>query len=188
LTLGVTSRTVPVGPSLLASVEGYAPKLARLLALEFGGDLSLINSGIGAEGTESGSDRFSAETRVYKPDLVLLLEGVVDVNNPRPRFDVARKNLREMMRTANGRRIPLIIGTVPPLNPQGFRTRGAENVPVLNDIIRQLAAEEGVPVADHEEAFGGDLSLQGPDGLHPNSRGYEVMAETWFQAIVALMT
>ena len=34
---------------------------------------------------------------------------------------------------------------------------------------------------------GSDLSLQGPDGLHPNDSGYEVMAQTWFDVILRLV-
>jgi lysophospholipase L1-like esterase len=53
-------------------------------------------------------------------------------------------------------------------------------------MIREEAELERVPLADHEQAFGRDLTLQGPDGLHPNDAGYEVMAETWFEAIMDL--
>ena len=149
--------------------------------------MELINSGVGGEGMEPGLDRFKEEIGAFRPDLVLLVQGVVNVNHPRPRFDLVRTNLRKMIRSAKDRRIAIIVGTVPPLNPEGFRTRGAANIPALNDIIRELATEEGVAVADHYEAFADDLSLQGPDGLHPNSGGYQVMAETWFQSILALL-
>jgi lysophospholipase L1-like esterase len=79
----------------------------------------------------------------------------------------------------------VIIGTYPLLNPDGFRTTGAQNVPRLNDVIRQEANRLGVLVADHETAAV-DLSGQGPDGLHPNNIGYEWMASTWLAAIEAL--
>ncbi|MFQ5790696.1 MAG: SGNH/GDSL hydrolase family protein, partial [Acidobacteriota bacterium] len=92
-----------------------------------------------------------------------------------------------MMRVAQRRRVAIIIGTFPLLNPDGFRTRGAANVPRLNDVIRQEAKKKGVPVADHEKASGDDLRGQGPDGLHPNAIGYQIMAETWFAVIRQLV-
>jgi len=69
------------------------------------------------------------------------------------------------------------------LNPDGFRAVAPENVPRLNDIIRQEAHKQQVPIAGHERAFAGDLTLIGPDGLHPNDSGYQVIAETWFDVI-----
>jgi lysophospholipase L1-like esterase len=188
LTLGVTSRAVngtgPVGAQdLLSPVEGYVPKLAALLLQEYGEGITLINSGLGGETTDRGVQRLAGETLIYRPDLVLLLEGVTDVNNDSPRFGAARANLREMVRVVKGRGASIILGTVPPLNPEGFRARGAENALRLNEFIRQIATEERVVLADHERAFRGNLSLQGPDGLHPNDDGYEVMAQTWLTAI-----
>ena len=85
------------------------------------------------------------------------------------------------------RGIPVIIGTVPPLNDDGFRIRGIENIPRLNDIIREEAKAERVPVADHDRAFGSNEGLQGPDGLHPNDAGYEVLAQTWLEQILELV-
>jgi lysophospholipase L1-like esterase len=80
-----------------------------------------------------------------------------------------------------------IIGTYVPLNKQGFRVRGAKNVTELNHVIRVEAAKQSVSVADHEEASEQNMSLQGPDGLHPNDDGYRLMADTWFQAILDLV-
>jgi lysophospholipase L1-like esterase len=182
LTLGITTRGLE-GRFTLSPVEGYVPKLARLLRRELDATPKLINSGKGGEVTSAGIERFRSELRRHRPDLVLLLEGVVDVNNSNPRFAEARFNLKEMMRIAKGEGIAIIIGTVPPVSPDGFRNKGYENVPKLNDIIREEAEAERVPLADHAEAFGRNRSLQGPDGLHPNDAGYEVIAETWFQAI-----
>lgn len=186
LTYGTTSRIVGGMPTLTA-VEGYVPKLARLLSREYGEGLEVIPSGEGGENSTEGLDRLGGEIRLYQPDLVLLLHGIIDVNNELPRFPVVRSNLSDMMRVTIRHGSAIIIGTYPPLNPEGFRTQGLGNIARLNDVIRQEAKKQGVSVADHEKDWNGDLSMQGPDGLHPNENGYEQMAETWFQAIKDLV-
>jgi lysophospholipase L1-like esterase len=132
-------------------------------------------------------DRIGGEVRLYRPDLVLLLHGIVDVNNEWPRFPVVRANLNEMMRIALRHNAAVIMGTYPPLNPEGFRIKGIDYIPRLNKVIRQEAREYDVLVADHEEVWNGDVTMQGPDGLHPNDSGYEKMAETWLRTIQDLV-
>jgi lysophospholipase L1-like esterase len=173
ITYGVTLEALSLPPEAQAEltlVEGYVPKLWRLLESKYGPGFDLINAGVPGERTVEGVERLRTELIVFDPDLVLLLEGIVDVNNSSPRFPVVRELV--------------IIGTYPLLNPEGFRTPGAENVPRLNDIIRQEASRLSVVVADHEKAV--DLTGQGPDGLHPNNLGYEAMANTWLSAIEVL--
>jgi lysophospholipase L1-like esterase len=187
LTYGVTLEALSLPPGThadLTLVEGYVPKLWRLLESAHGAGFELINAGVPGERTVDGVERLRTEMRVFQPDLVLLLEGVVDVNGSSPRFPVVRENLAEMMGIVKREGKHVIIGTYPLLNPEGFRTTGAEHVPRLNDVIRQEAARMGVRVADHESAV--DLSGQGPDGLHPNNLGYEAIASTWLAAIEAL--
>jgi lysophospholipase L1-like esterase len=187
ITYGVTlqaSSLPPGAQSDLVVVEGYIPKLRRLLESKYGPGFELVNSGVPGELTEDGVQRIRRELRVHQPEVVLLLEGIVDVNNPNPRFPVARENLSEMMRLCRREGALVIAGTYPLLNPSGFRTVGAENVSRLNDIIRQEANGQDVLVADHERA--NELAGQGPDGLHPNNLGYEEMATTWLAAIEEL--
>lgn len=187
ITYGVTLEALSLPPgaqSELALVEGYVPKLWRLLESKYGPGFELINAGVPGERTVEGVERLRTELRVYEPDLVLLLEGIVDVNNDSPRFPVVRENLVEMMTMARREGSFVIIGSYPLLNPDGFRTTGAQYIPRLNDIIRQEANRLAVPVADHEKAS--DLAGQGPDGLHPNNIGYERMASTWLTAIEEL--
>jgi lysophospholipase L1-like esterase len=186
ITYGVTSRSF-YGWTSLVYVQGYVPKLRRKLVREYGEGITLINSGVGAEDTASGLRRLSGELKVFNPDLVLLLEGIVDVNSPNPRVDEARANLKRMMEMTLREGSACIIGTYIPLNNEGFRARGKKGVAELNEAIRREAAKLSVPVADHEEASEQNMSLQGPDGLHPNDDGYRLMAETWFQAIQDLV-
>jgi lysophospholipase L1-like esterase len=187
ITFGVTleALSLPAGAqSDLTLVEGYVPKLWRLLESKYGSGFDLINAGLPGERTTDGVERLRTELRVFDPDLVLILEGVVDVNTSSPRFPVVRENLVDMMGLAMREGALVIIGTYPLLNPDGFRTTGAENVPRLNDVIRQEANRLGVLVADHERA--NELAGQGPDGLHPNNLGYETMANTWLAAMEEL--
>jgi lysophospholipase L1-like esterase len=187
LTFGVTLEALSLPPGAQADlvlVEGYVPKLWRLLESKYGAGFELVNAGIPGERTIEGVERIRNEMRIHDPDLVLLLEGIVDVNNSAPRFPVVRENLVEMMTLVQREGRLVIIGTYPLLNPSGFRTSGAQFIPRLNDVIRQEANRLTVPIADHEKA--NDLSGQGPDGLHPNNIGYDVMASTWLAAMEEL--
>lgn len=187
ITYGVTLEAISLPPETEASltlVEGYVPKLWRALEAKYGTGFELVNSGVPGERTAEGVERLRSELRIYEPDLVLLLEGIVDVNNSNPRFPVVRENLAKMMALVKREGREVIIGTYPLLNPDGFRTSGAPFIPRLNDVIRQEATVLSVPIADHEKA--NDQSGQGPDGLHPNNLGYDTMANTWLSAIEAL--
>jgi lysophospholipase L1-like esterase len=182
-TFGTTHRAAP-GFATLSFIEGFESKLERLLRGASDDRFTLINSGIGGETTSAGLERLPAELRIHDPDLVLLWLGVVDINtNEKARFTLLRENLVEMMHTIKSQGAQVVIGTYPPMNPDGFRALAPENVPRLNDIIRQEANAQQVPIAGHERAFGSDLTLIGPDGLHPNDNGYQVIAETWFDVI-----
>jgi len=182
-TYGTTQRGAP-GLASLSPIEGYVPKLKRLLEGELDHKFTMINSGLGGEDTSEGLARLPAELRIYNPDMVLLWLGVVDVNtNEKARFTLARNNLAAMMQMITRHGAQVVVGTFPPLNPDGFRALTPENLPRLNNVIRQEANAQQVPVAGHERAFGDDLTLIGPDGLHPNDSGYQLIAETWFEVI-----
>ncbi len=187
ITYGVTLEALPFPPGAQADltlVEGYVPKLWRLLESKYGSGFELTNAGLPGERTADAVERLRLELAVHDPDLVLLLSGIIDANTSSPRFPVIRENLAEMMRLAQRQGKHVIIGTYVLLNSDGFRTDGASQIPRLNDVIRQEAERQHVVVADHERAV--DLNGQGPDGLHPNNLGYEGMANTWLAAIEAL--
>ena len=188
ITYGVTLEALGLPPGSrgdLTLAEGYVPKLWRRLQSKYGAELELVNAGVPGEGTLTGVARIGQELDRHHPDLVLLLEGVIDVNNDAPNFLAVRENLAEMVRQVRTRGRLAILGTYPLLNPSGFRASNPENVSRLNAMIRELAGDQGVFVADHERASE-NLGGQGPDGLHPNNIGYEVMADIWLTAIEAL--
>ena len=189
VTFGVTQQYGGSGGMrpALTIVEGYVPKLWRRLEERFGTGFELVNEGVGGENTTEGLDRIHTMIRRHDPDLILILEGILDVNNDDARFPVVRSNLAEMMRAGLRRGKLVIIGTYLPVNPDGFRVFAVENITRLNLVIRQEAKKKNVPVANHEVAAPEGFRGVGSDGLHPNNIGYETMAQVWFESIVVML-
>ncbi len=185
VTIGITQQSSGDGGlrTELTVVEGYVPKLGRRLEERYGTGFELVIEGVGGETTREAVDRIDTMIRRHDPDVVLILTGIVDVNREAARFPVVRTNIAEMMRIVQLRGKFPIIGTYPPVNPDGFRVFAIEHITRLNDVIRQEAKGKGVMIADHETAAAPDFSGQGSDGVHPNNIGYETMAQTWFETI-----
>jgi lysophospholipase L1-like esterase len=128
--------------------------------------------------------RFVGLTSSGAYDVVLLMEGANDLS----RHDIPGviNGLARMVDDAKSRQMRVFLATIPPENPLGFNPdRGVEaaQVPPLNDQIRVLAISKNVPLVDVYQAFGGDLSLLGNDGLHPTAAGYHVIADAFFASI-----
>ena len=73
----------------------------------------------------------------------------------------------------------------PPATAAPCRAGGTSQTAFYNAGIRSLAAAEGVTLVDVFNAF--DVTLLGPDGLHPTAQGYQVIANTFFNAIRATL-
>ena len=93
-----------------------------------------------------------------------------------------------MVEIAQERGVEVLLATLTPVSDQrnagwpGLRT-GIDN---LNAEIRRLASDRRLgPAVDLAAAFGGDLSLIGSDGLHPNEAGYAKIAETFLAAFAS---
>ncbi len=124
-----------------------------------------------------------------RPQAVLLLEGINDLNNSGgDAIDMVVSGLRTMVRQARGAGLPVFIGTMMPERPGGIRYHegAAVAIPPTNQAIKFMASTEGAIVVDLFAAFDGKTdTLLGPDGLHPNDAGYTVMAQTFYDAIKA---
>jgi lysophospholipase L1-like esterase len=128
--------------------------------------------------------RFVSYTSTGQYNVVLLMEGANDLANQDNSSVMA--GLGQMIDDARGRGMHVFLATIPPENPSGCcPDRGVEAplVAPFNDQVRSLAASKGIPLVDVYQAFGGDLSLLGFDGLHPTPAGYQLMASTFFTSI-----
>jgi len=111
---------------------------------------------------------------------------VVAMSDPMDRYTIDA--LRGMiLQVKDGGSNP-IIGTIPPANPAYEDRNAAErNVWIngQNELLRAMASQEGVPVAEIHGDFLAQPSLEAlfADHVHPNEEGYLVMTRSWFNAI-----
>lgn len=135
--------------------------------------------------------RFTSLASLHQWDAVLFMEGSNDVNTAAGDSRVlgwAINYLRMMIEAAKSSGMKVLVATVPPMVPPGFNNRavGSAVVPTYNDMVRALAASEGVPLVDVYAAFGSDApTLIGFDGLHPDAEGYQRIADTFLGTIKA---
>lgn len=161
---------------------GYPPFLQARLTSKFGPS-TVINRGVGGETTSSGVNRINNVLNADNPEFILIMEGTNDIGFGRSE-DSAAFNLGVMMDRAIGFGARPIISTVTP------RLDGS-NDPVrrLNDLIRGLAGQKGVPLTDNFSAINAvpdaDDNLY-TDHIHFNDTGNDIMAEAWFQTISGL--
>lgn len=160
------STTAPRG-----STEVYATLLSNELSYD-GGDVKVINSGIGGNTTTMAKARFEKDVLAHHPGLVILQFGIndsaVDVwkkppaTSPRVSLDDYRKNLREMVQTLKQRGARVILMTPNPISwtdplrklyntapyvlddPDGMNV----NLRDYAEAVRQLAKEESVGLID----------------------------------------
>lgn len=125
------------------------------------------------------------------PDYVMTLFGTVDLVDPNgcdPPFDCRTvEHLENICLQVRERKAVPIIGKLPPPNPAGTASSMDGIVQYRNWEIEEMAYINGFLVAeiyDDFQAASWDLSSLFFDYVHPNDFGYQVMAESWFNAIM----
>lgn len=133
----------------------------------------VINAGVPGEESDAGLRRLPNLLDRFHPDLLVICHGGNDILRKRDATGT-EENLREMIRLARERNIPVVLVAVPDI--------GLFLSP--SDIYASVAADMGVPVEDAILAdILGDNRLKS-DHVHPNAAGYARMAEA-VQALLA---
>lgn len=179
-------------PSVLfPSSQRYPQELQQELAAHYKTQFPAVdNQGVPGEAANDPATfgRFTTLTSTRKYTVALIMEGTNDLYDRDDRIvPFAIGALRSMIRDAKGRSIRPYLATIPPMNPSACvpvcRGLAWSLVPGFNDSVRALALTEGVTLVDVNQAFGTDLSLLGPDGLHPSSAGYQKIADLFYKTI-----
>lgn len=189
VSLAASTKVIGFGDSITAgwpyitsdqnasTVGGYEPAL-RTLLIDAGWDVSVLNYGHQGELSFEGDDRIQSVLTTQKPDWVLVLEGTNDL------YWISTgsvmSHLASMVNKVRADGSNVVLATLTP------DTRGGKPISQMNDTIRAWASENEVPLADQYAAVAPYWeTLYSIDKLHPNTAGYEVMARTWFDAILA---
>lgn len=191
LTEGVTSSVIETMSVQLEPSNSYPAKLSSLLAQRYSGQVQVTNSGVGGEEAVEAVSRFQSELARLQPDVVLLMEGTNDLLPTS--FGSGQEGaaaIETMVQDAKGRGVDPILATIP---PQRTARDTEPMVNPYNDLIRQIAIRQNVPLVDvHQVISVGqcigsaslELSCLGDDDLHPTVEGYGLIAEAFFEQLI----
>lgn len=154
---------------------GFCPRLQALTGKTVG------NEGECGETSYGGLDKIDSVLRRWRPSVILIDYSPNDLPYG---VDATIANLRGMITAARANKTVPVLGTLVPA--VGDHAGWAPFIAAVNARILALCEEEGLSCADHYKAFVNDpgfsespYALLDEDGLHPNSAGYTLMAETW---------
>lgn len=174
-------RLLILGDSL---TEGYGvardasfPALLEKKIKNGGKSWVVINAGISGSTTASAPSRLKWQFK-QKPDLMILALGANDGLRGLPITDT-KKNLSQAIEMAQKEKVKVIIAGM--LLPPNYGEEYRRN---FQKMYEDLAKFYKLPkIGFLLEGVAGDSSLNQSDGIHPNEKGHEVIAETVFKSI-----
>lgn len=184
LTEGKDSPPLPT--NLLVDMPGSYPwYLQRMLEARYVQQrIDVLNNGAGGEKAEDGPRRLPDSLEDYTPQVLLLMEGTNDIfGGNELGAQRALEGLGRMIQQARGAGVRVFLATIPPQRAGGARTAAALFIPGFNERIRELARSQNVTLVDVYDAMKDRMHLIGVDDLHPTLQGYEVIAQTFMEAI-----
>jgi lysophospholipase L1-like esterase len=131
--------------------------------------------------------RFDAALARETPQVVFILDGANDLlARQTAAIGPAITAIAVLGQHATDHGVQVFLATLPPMNPDLQGSSNANAVPPFNTQLANLAALRNYTLVDINGAFHGDLGLIGSDGLHPTDAGYQVIAQAFYDKIVAL--
>jgi Lysophospholipase L1 and related esterases len=151
---------------------------------EFFAGKSYVNRGISGQTTPQMLVRFRPDVINLKPALVVILAGTNDIagNTGPSTLEMIMDNLISMCELAKANNIKVVLSSVLPAFDYPWKP-GLEPAPKiikLNEMIKSYAEKNNIIYLDYfssmaDERKGLPKELSG-DGVHPNKKGYDVMA------------
>ena len=162
-----------------------------------------INRGISGQTTPQMLIRFRPDVIALQPKVVVILAGTNDIagNTGPVTLPAIEDNLTSMFDLAHANGIRVVFSSVLPIsdyekNKDGqqiirSKQRPPEQIIALNAWMKKYAAMHGGVYLDYFSAMVDDKGFLkeelSEDGLHPNQKGYDVMAPLAEQAIAAAL-
>jgi acyl-CoA thioesterase I len=173
--VGTRPKIVFLGDSLTAGLglpsEQSYPALIGQKLKEQGYDYEIVNAGVSGDTSAGGLRRLDWSLEGDVRALVLAL-GANDGLRGLPTDDMKR-NLEAVLERAKARNIPVVLAGMeaPPNN-------GPDYTRAFREVYTELAKEYSVRFVPFLLlGVAGDASLNQGDGIHPNARGAEIVAD-----------
>ena len=168
------SRVVCFGDSLTrgyGATQGmdYPARLEEMTGIE------IINSGVSGNTTAGGLARLEDDVLAFEPDVVLITLGGNDLKN-RVSVDMARANLIRIIQRIQAAGAMVVLGGIDiPLYGKGYAK-----------MYESLARQTGSVLVPNilEDIFGNSEFMS--DSIHPNDKGYEIMAGYFYKSLDGL--
>jgi lysophospholipase L1-like esterase len=162
-----------------------------ILHPEFFMNKSYINRGISGQTTPQMLIRFRQDVVHLKPKVVHILAGINDIagNTGPSTLEMIEDNIASMCEIARANGITVILGSVLPAGdfPWNPGIKPADKVIKLNEWLKNYAEDNNIIYLDYYNAMADSnkgLPLEySEDGVHPNKKGYEIMAPLTEEAI-----
>jgi len=193
----ITEGAVPDGSvptrfrvlQILPPSQAYPGQLEIMLKARYTAQtmqITVSNRGVSRETAVVGAGRLPGALAADNPDVLLLLEGVNDLNlgDPAASMSAALAALRAMIIQARGRNVRVLVGTLLAERADGYNAGAHDLIVPFNSQLVPMALAEGATVVDLYQPFSMHLNdWIGIDGLHPNPTGYQALAQLFFNTI-----
>ncbi|HJO04477.1 MAG TPA: GDSL-type esterase/lipase family protein [Acidobacteriota bacterium] len=169
---------------VITPTDGFTVPLGNYLS-SFSDRLVVVaNNGVGGEETVEGLARLAALMAIDPRRYVTLLMGANDVG---VLVDTATivTNLTAMVRLVTGAGCLPLLGKLTPRREAAFIGGINPRINEVNARLPAMAAAEGALLVDLHSILFNKYELYS-DFVHPNQRGYDLIAATWFRAIAPL--
>jgi lysophospholipase L1-like esterase len=162
-----------------------------------------IDRGISGQTTPQMLIRFRPDVIALQPKVVVILAGTNDIagNTGPMTLDMIEENLTSMAELARAHGIRAVLASLLPISDyektrEGqpiirSKQRPPEQIKALNEWMKSYAASSGAIYLDYFSGMADDKGFfreeLSEDGLHPNQKGYEIMAPLAEKAIAAAL-
>lgn len=178
------NRIVFMGNSITEGWSQYVP--------EFFVRKSYINRGIGGQTTPQMLIRFRQDVVDLKPKVVVILAGTNDIaeNTGPSTLRMIVDNIISMIEIAKANNIKVVISSILPAfdYPWNRGLKPNEKIPVLNNLLKKYCKNNNLVYLDYFTAMtdgrNGLKKTYTLDGVHPNKKGYQIMAPLAEKAIL----
>ena len=177
-----------------AGYPGYLQKRFHSL----GKNITVLNKGVNGHTSGEYLQYMKSVSLLEEtdPDIVLLQLGTNDVRIDGDKTSTVdfTANMREIITliesytNLKGKKLELVLGTVPPVQRMRFpfdADSGRRVVEEINPSIMEMVRRQGTAFIDNYQLF-----IEHPEhlpGIHPDEEGYRLLAENWLSALLPIL-